>query len=77
MQVILTQDVPKLGKMGEIVKVKDGFARNLLIPKKMAFLATPSNLKRMEQQDKKRKQVFEQERKVASDLAEKLNLSNL
>ena len=40
MEVILCQDVPKVGKTGDVVKVKDGYARNLLLPKKMAYVAT-------------------------------------
>jgi len=42
MQIILTQDIEKLGHKDEIVVVKDGYARNYLIPKKMAVLATES-----------------------------------
>jgi large subunit ribosomal protein L9 len=47
MKVILTQDVYKHGVTGEVVKVADGFARNWLIPKKMAIPATQENLKKM------------------------------
>ena len=57
MKVILTEDVRHLGKVGEVVTVKDGYARNLLLPKKLAYLATPENLKRIEKQ---RKQMAEQ-----------------
>lgn len=49
MKVILIADEPSLGKAGEIVQVKDGFARNYLIPKKKALPATPENLSRVEQ----------------------------
>ncbi len=73
MEVILFQDVVKLGKIGDVVKVKDGFARNYLFPNKLAYAATPSNLKRIEQQKKIRQEQYEQERKVAQDLADKLN----
>lgn len=48
MQVILLQDLYKHGVAGEVVKVADGFARNYLIPRKMAVPATPSALKRTE-----------------------------
>ena len=54
MEVILSQDVPKLGKVGDVVKVKEGFARNLLLPNKLAYAATPSNLKKIENEKKKR-----------------------
>jgi large subunit ribosomal protein L9 len=47
MKVILTQDVYKHGVTGEVVRVADGFARNWLIPKKMAIPATQENLKKM------------------------------
>jgi large subunit ribosomal protein L9 len=43
MQVILLERVEKLGQMGDVVKVKDGFARNFLLPKKKALRATKSN----------------------------------
>lgn len=73
MEVILSQDVKKLGRTGEVVKVKDGYARNLLFPKKLAYVATPANLKRIEQIEKKKKVQFEQERQDALVVAEKLN----
>src|SRR2546423_14248334 len=45
MDVILINDVPKLGYKGDVVKVRPGFARNYLMPNSLAILATPSNLK--------------------------------
>jgi len=45
MKVILKQDVEKLGRAGEIVKVAPGYGRNYLIPRKIALEATPGNLK--------------------------------
>ena len=48
MQVILLQDLYKHGVAGEVVKVADGFARNFLIPRKMAVQATPSALRQTE-----------------------------
>lgn len=50
MQVILLQKVQNLGDLGEIVKVKNGFARNFLIPQKMASRATEDNIKAFEAQ---------------------------
>ena len=73
MEVILSQDVDTLGKTGEVVKVKDGYARNFLIPRKLAYLATPANLKRIEQQEKNRKIEYEQKKNEADELAEKLS----
>ena len=48
MKVILKQDVEKLGKAGDVVKVAPGYGRNYLIPQKLAFEATPGNMKIME-----------------------------
>ncbi len=73
MEVILCHDVPHLGNIGDVIKVKDGYARNFLIPRKMAYLATPVNLKRIEQQKAKKVALYEQEKKEAESLAEKLN----
>ncbi|MGH7754146.1 MAG: 50S ribosomal protein L9 [Gemmatimonadales bacterium] len=47
MEVILREEVSNLGKAGEIVKVKDGYARNYLLPKGLAFLATDANKRRV------------------------------
>ncbi len=52
MKVLLLQDVKGLGKSGEIVKASDGYARNYLIPRKMAVIATPNVIKRVEMQKK-------------------------
>ncbi|MBM4278638.1 MAG: 50S ribosomal protein L9 [Deltaproteobacteria bacterium] len=48
MQVILLEDIPSLGKVGELVKVSDGYGRNYLIPKKKAVFATEKNLKTLQ-----------------------------
>jgi len=45
MQIILKQDIPNLGSKDELVTVRDGYARNYLIPKGLAISATPSVLK--------------------------------
>jgi len=49
MQIILLEKLPNLGKLGDIVKVKDGFARNYLIPQGKAKRATPANVAEFEQ----------------------------
>lgn len=49
MKVILLDDVPKLGRRGEVREVAEGFARNYLLPQKLALQATPANLKNLEQ----------------------------
>ena len=48
MKIILREDVEKLGKAGEVVKVKDGFGRNYLIPQKLAVLANVRNMKALD-----------------------------
>ena len=50
MEVILLQRVEKLGKMGEVVKVRSGYARNFLLPKKIALRATKENLSQFEKE---------------------------
>jgi len=76
MEVILTKDVDKIGKAGAVVKVKDGFARNLLLPKKLAVEVTPGNLKRLEQEKQKLAQESEKRKQEAIILKERLdNLS--
>ncbi len=71
-EVILAEDVVKLGKIGDVVKVKDGFARNFLIPQKKAYLATAQNLKKIEQQKAKKLAAEEKIKKEAEELAQKL-----
>jgi large subunit ribosomal protein L9 len=73
MEVILTKDVAHLGRMGEVVKVKDGYARNYLLPKDLAYMATAANLKKIETQAKARQEQVEKEKKEAREIAEKLN----
>ncbi len=72
MRVILRTDIEKLGKLGEVVDVKPGYARNYLLPKKLAMLATPSNLKIFEHEKKKLEEKLNAERFKAKELAEKL-----
>jgi len=72
MEVILKQDVEKLGKLGDVVKVKDGFAHNFLIPKDLAVPVTSSNLKRLEQEKQHKAVAQEKLKKEALQLKEKL-----
>ncbi len=69
MKVILRQNYNKLGNIGDVIEVKDGFARNFLIPRSIAFRATDGNLKALEQE---KKQLARKEEKVVQD-AEKLS----
>jgi len=77
MKVILIADEPSLGKAGEIVQVKDGFARNYLIPKKKALPATPDNLSRLEQMRKQLEASKAKARQAAETLSAKLEKMDL
>lgn len=72
MQVILREDVDKLGKIGDTVKVKDGYARNYLIPMKKAIEATPKNLKALEHARKMVADRLRRLKKEAATLADSL-----
>ncbi len=73
MQIILQQDVEKLGTRGQVLEVKEGYARNYLLPRKLALEASPTNMKRLE----KMRAVFAKheatEKEAAEKLAEMLN----
>lgn len=73
MKVILLKDVKGLGKKGDIVNAKDGYARNFLIPKGFAQEATVGNIKVVEEQKKAKKRREEEELKKAKALAEKIS----
>ncbi|MDP3730720.1 MAG: 50S ribosomal protein L9 [Candidatus Omnitrophota bacterium] len=62
MKVILTQTVERLGRIGDVVNVKDGYARNYLFPKNVAKEATPGNMKTLE--SLKKKQSLEDAKKL-------------
>ena len=72
MEIILRQNHDQLGKTGDIVKVKDGFARNYLIPKGIAYVATKESKKRLENELKLRNWHKEKEKRMAEELAKKL-----
>ncbi|MEQ1754235.1 MAG: 50S ribosomal protein L9 [Micropepsaceae bacterium] len=73
MQVILLERVEKLGQMGEVVKVKDGFARNFLLPRKKALRATKDNVKKFEGQKAQLEARNLAEKKEAGVVAAKLD----
>jgi large subunit ribosomal protein L9 len=52
MEVILREDIPNLGKIGDVVRVRDGFARNYLLPRGLVLLANKKNMKAFEHQKK-------------------------
>jgi large subunit ribosomal protein L9 len=69
MEVILREHVDNLGKRGEIVKVADGYARNYLLPRKLALLATEGNKKQIEREREKFEAKESEERKGAEAIA--------
>src|SRR6187455_1143836 len=72
MEVILRQHVDNLGRRGEIVKVADGYARNYLLPRKLALLATEGNKKQVERERAKFDAKEADEKKVVEAIAERL-----
>lgn len=72
MQVILREDIPTLGKAGEVVKVRDGYGRNFLLPRKKAVLADAKNLKAVEVQKKQIEAQRAKDRQSAEQVASKL-----
>ena len=74
MKVILQQDVKDHGKKGQLVDVSDGYARNYLIPKKLAIQATADNLNIMKQQEKARQKKMETEKTEAQAADELLDI---
>lgn len=72
MEVILKQDVPNLGYASELVNVKPGYARNFLIPKGMAILATSTNKKILAENKKQQTHKAEKIQMEAKDLGKKL-----
>jgi len=77
MEIILRQGVENLGKPGDVVKVKAGYARNYLLPHGLAYEATPGNLKRI-QQERDRLDAAENERRTAAQTqAERLEQVSL
>ena len=73
MEVILREDIANLGKMGEVVRVRDGYARNYLLPRKLVLIANKKNLKSFEHQKRlvadQRGRVLKQAQTLADKLA--------
>ena len=72
MKVILRQNTEGLGQIGEVVDVKDGYARNFLIPRKLAYAALKGNIKALEEEKKTLSKKREQELASAEALAAEL-----
>ena len=72
MKVILTSDVDKFGKAGEMVNAKTGFARNFLLPNKLAVQATKENIKIWEEKQAELRAIERENIKNANELKEKI-----
>lgn len=77
MQVILKEDVEKLGDAGEVVDVKPGYGRNYLIPQGKATIATPGALKQLEQMKEKAERRAELTVERAQEMAERLETTSV
>jgi large subunit ribosomal protein L9 len=73
MKIILLDNVEKVGRKGDIVEIAPGYARNYLIPRKLAMEVSPSNLKMVRMQQMALKKKDEQERLSYQELIKKLN----
>lgn len=71
-ELILREDVPSLGKAGQVVRVRPGYARNFLLPRGLAFEATTGNKKRIDAEAKARDARAASERTEAQELATRL-----
>ena len=72
MQVILMEKLANLGNLGDVVKVKDGYARNFLLPKNLAREATTGNLKQIEHERRKWALLAQEEKNVAQKAADQV-----
>ncbi len=72
MKVILRQDFEQLGRIGDVVEVKDGYARNFLIPRQIAYQATESSMRRLEEEKKQHAKRMEKEKRTSEKLAAEL-----
>lgn len=77
MEVILKEDVPKLGSIGDVVKVKPGYARNFLLPRGLAILADRRNLKELEHQKRVAGERRERELRKSEQLAKQFSALRL
>lgn len=72
MEVILRQSIEKLGQPGDIVRVSPGYARNFLLPRGIAYEATPGNKKRLEQERQRLETAEAERRDKAQQIANRL-----
>ncbi|MCL5238754.1 MAG: 50S ribosomal protein L9 [Nitrospirae bacterium] len=77
MKVILKEEVKDLGQIGEMLSVKDGYARNFLIPRGLAVEANPKNIKSLEHEKRKIQEIVKKAKAGAEDLASKLSAQSV
>ncbi len=77
MNIILMENVEKLGRVGDVVKVKDGYARNYLLPRQLGMPATTGNIRRIEKEKAKRLAAYEVDKKEAQKKADELSKISL
>ena len=77
MKVILLEDVKSLGKKGQIVNVSDGYARNMILPKKLGVEATPKNLNDLKLQKANEEKVAQENLDAAKAFAEELSTKEI
>ncbi len=77
MKIILLRDMGKLGKEGDVAQVKDGYARNYLIPEGIALAATDNNFKKIDSIKKERAKNVEKEKQKFFELKDKIEQSSL
>ncbi len=73
MKVLLKDDVKEVGKRGDVVVVKDGFARNYLLPRNLALEVTPGNIKIVEEERRAQKRREAKEKAEAQGLSERIS----
>ncbi|MBA4348503.1 MAG: 50S ribosomal protein L9 [Thermodesulfovibrio sp.] len=73
MKIILREEVKNFGQMGEVINVKDGYARNFLIPKGLAVEANPKNISALEHERKKIQELAKKAKTTAEDLSTRLS----
>jgi large subunit ribosomal protein L9 len=73
MKIILREDVEKLGNAGEVASVRDGYARNFLVPRGLAYVATAGALKKIEGEMKQRAKRIDREKVEIQAVADKLS----
>jgi large subunit ribosomal protein L9 len=77
MEIILKSDVPNLGKLLDVVKVKNGYARNYLFPRSLAMLATKEAKRKLEKNRAAMEALFRKELAASEDIATKISAAQL